>query len=357
MNSAASSRSNYWDIVKGLGIITIVLGHSCYFAVAFVYLFHLALFFFVSGYLYNEKKYGDAPFSFFSARLSGAWPRYVFYTSIFVLAHNFLIRQGLYAGAEPYNHTMMLTAICGNISFSSGEQVSGALWFIPVWLVASGMFAGTVWFGRYVSGLLGKPMLKLWLIAFANVGIGLVGVFLNMRKCGLPYNLQTSFLVVPFYFFAYLLRLFLPDFKKYLTWYGCIITAVLLWLINNKLHIFIELASMNIPGLWFYLISLIGIYFTLALGVIAEKFCWISRFLSFLGKYSFEIMAIHFAIFKLTDLLYSKLWLKTVPDNLAAFPVSFTHELWFFYLLGGTLIPACIGWALDRMIKGVTQRS
>ena len=59
MNPTTQSRSPYWDIVKGIGIIAIVLGHSCYFAVGFVYLFHLALFFFVSGYLYSEKKYGD----------------------------------------------------------------------------------------------------------------------------------------------------------------------------------------------------------------------------------------------------------------------------------------------------------
>ena len=28
----------------------------------FVYLFHVPLFFFISGYMYNEQKYGDAPY-------------------------------------------------------------------------------------------------------------------------------------------------------------------------------------------------------------------------------------------------------------------------------------------------------
>lgn len=50
MNTSIQSRSHYWDLVKGIGIIAIVLGHSCYFAAGFVYLFHLALFFFISGY-------------------------------------------------------------------------------------------------------------------------------------------------------------------------------------------------------------------------------------------------------------------------------------------------------------------
>ena len=54
MNTQKKARSLYWDIVKGWGIIAIVLGHTGYFAGAFVYLFHLALFFFITGYFYNE---------------------------------------------------------------------------------------------------------------------------------------------------------------------------------------------------------------------------------------------------------------------------------------------------------------
>lgn len=356
MKTLNSSRSNYWDIVKGLGIIAIVLGHSCYFIIAFVYLFHLAIFFFVSGYMYNEKKYGDTPFSYFGVRLAGTWPRYVFYSAIFVLTHNFFVKHGLYAGQELYNHTNILTAICNNVSFSMTESVQGALWFVPVWLVSSTMFAGTVWFGRFASDYLKKPEAKLLLIAFANVGMGLVGVFLNMRKCGIAYNLQTAFLVVPIYFFAYSLRLFLPDFKKYTTWYGCLITVAILYLINTKLHIYIELASMNIPGLWFYVISVIGIYFVLSLASVAERLKPLSALLTFLGQYSFEIMALHFAVFKLVDLFYARFILQTIPENLPAFPTSFTHELWFFYLLFGTLVPVCIGWCLNKVLKTVFPR-
>lgn len=351
MNSATPSRSNYWDVVKGLGIIAIVLGHSCHFIIAFVYLFHLALFFFVSGYLYNEKKYGDSPFLYFGVRLAGSWPRYVFYAAIFVLAHNFFIRQGLYANQEIYNHTMMLTAICNSMSLSNTEPVQGALWFIPVWLVSSGIFAGTVWFGRMLSHRFDKPELKLWLMALANLGIGLVGVFLNMRKCGISYNLQTALLVVPLYFFAYLIKNHLPDFKKYLTWYGCIITGLALYLINTKLYIFVELASMNIPGMWFFPISVIGIYFVLSLAALAEKLKGAAKLLSFLGRYSFEIMALHFAVFKIIDLLYARLWLKSIPPNLAAAPVSFTEELWIFYLFFGTLFPAAVGWVYEYVSK------
>ena len=107
MNTQKKARSLYWDIVKGWGIIAIVLGHTGYFAGAFVYLFHLALFFFITGYFYNETKYGDTPFLYFGSRLAGAWPRYMFYTLFFVLLHNFFVTHGLYAGQELYNQSFL----------------------------------------------------------------------------------------------------------------------------------------------------------------------------------------------------------------------------------------------------------
>ena len=39
----------YWDILKGIGALCIVIGHSNWNLGVYVYLFHLALFFFVSG--------------------------------------------------------------------------------------------------------------------------------------------------------------------------------------------------------------------------------------------------------------------------------------------------------------------
>ena len=168
MNTQKKARSLYWDIVKGWGIIAIVLGHTGYFAGAFVYLFHLALFFFITGYFYNETKYGDTPFLYFGSRLAGAWPRYMFYTLFFVLLHNFFVTHRLYAGQELYNHTRMLTAWMSSLSFNSPEQVQGALWFLPVWLVSSGLFAGCVWFGRAAARFARKDNVKLPVCAFAH---------------------------------------------------------------------------------------------------------------------------------------------------------------------------------------------
>ncbi len=351
MNNSQKPRSLYWDIVKGWGIIAIVLGHTGYFAGAFVYLFHLALFFFITGYLYNEKKYGDEPFRYFGSRLAGSWPRYMFYTLFFVLMHNFFVSAGMYGEQPLYNHTMMLTAWMSSLSFNCPEQVQGALWFVPVWLVSSGLFAGTVWFGRMAAGLYRNSSIKLWLSGAASFLLGAIGVFLNSRSCALPYNLQAALLVVPVYFMAWMMQQFLPGFRKYTILPGCLISAVLLHLVNSRLHIFIDLASMSIPGFLYYPISLLGIYFVLSLASVTERFFPLAKLLAFLGRHSFDIMAVHFTLFKLLDYGYARFILNAYPDNLSSFPVSFRYELGPFYLLTGLLVPAVIGWLLNRAVR------
>lgn len=349
MNVQDKSRSLYWDIIKGWGIIAIVLGHTGYFAGRFVYLFHLALFFFITGYFYNEKKYGDTPFIYFGLRLAGAWPKYMFYTLFFVLIHNFFVTHGLYENQELYNHTQMLSSWMKSLSFNSPEQIQGALWFVPVWLVSSGLFAGCVWLGRRISVLFRKESLKLPACAFACLVSGSIGVFMNMRSCSIPYQLQAALLVVPIYLFAWLMKQFIPTFRKYTAWYGCMISIAILILIIKKTGIYVDLASMCIPGFLFYPVSLIGIYFVLSLSDVTERIKPLAAVLAFLGRHSFDIMAIHFTIFKLIDLTYARFILKSVPETLSSFPVAFRYEMGPCYILIGLFVPAAIGFALDKI--------
>ncbi len=344
-----NARSLYWDIIKGWGIIAIVLGHTGYFAGRFVYLFHLALFFFITGYFYNEKKYGDTPFIYFGSRLSGAWPKYMLYTLFFVLIHNFFVTHGLYENQELYNHTKMLTSWMSSLSFSSPEPMQGALWFVPVWLVSSGLFSGCVWFGRRVSTFFGKEPFKLPACALASAVLGIIGVFMNMRNCSIPYQLQAALLVVPIYLFAWLIHQFLPNLRKYTTWYGCMLSTALLILIIKKTNIYVDLASMYIPGFLFYPVSLIGIYFVMSLSDITERVKPLAAVLAFLGQHSFDIMAIHFTLFKLIDLVYARFILKSIPETLSNFPVSFRYEMGPCYILIGLFVPAVIGFIIDSI--------
>ena len=52
-------RINWIDQAKGIGILLVVIGHMNIpqDLSKIIFSFHMPLFFFISGYLYNEKKY------------------------------------------------------------------------------------------------------------------------------------------------------------------------------------------------------------------------------------------------------------------------------------------------------------
>lgn len=59
-------REGYLDVAKGITLFLVVLGHLVSFrgtAYTWIFSFHMMLFFFVSGYEFNAKKYGDYRFS------------------------------------------------------------------------------------------------------------------------------------------------------------------------------------------------------------------------------------------------------------------------------------------------------
>ena len=96
--------SEYWNIVKGIGIILVVVAHLWLDMTRYLYIFHLPLFFFISGYLYNEDKYGDDPYLHLISRIKSSWSKYVIYFWILVLFHNVLVELKLeYLWTTPYS--------------------------------------------------------------------------------------------------------------------------------------------------------------------------------------------------------------------------------------------------------------
>ena len=73
----SKARNNNIDIIKGIAIILMVYGHTFGVARDFIYLFHMPVFIFVSGYCFKEKHLGQCDgvkFEALSAYLEILWP-------------------------------------------------------------------------------------------------------------------------------------------------------------------------------------------------------------------------------------------------------------------------------------------
>lgn len=120
------------DILKGIAILLIVYGHIIPGAVPFVTdwvsTFHIPLFFFVSGLLFNSIKYKDNLFRFFKNRAKGlAFPFLVF--SMIVALCYYCVIEDYYSfliGLITTGWGGVRTMVCSR-SYNGGNSILSAI--------------------------------------------------------------------------------------------------------------------------------------------------------------------------------------------------------------------------------------
>lgn len=338
----------FWDILKGIGIISIVLGHCCHVAAPYVYTYHLALFFFVSAYFYNEKKYVNAPFEYVGNLFKNNWTKYVFYSVVFVLIHNLCVTFNLYYGIEKYQSAgEMISAVAASFVFISSERFGGAMWFVLPNMVACTALAFGVCIsarcGYFVKGKQRNIVKCIVLVAFMFL------LMLAFHKNYMIFSAHNAFLMLPVCLEAYFVRK-LKDPLKYINVYVAVIFAAAIAVLVNRWGFRVELSANMYPGLfWLYVLSFMGIYVCGALSVIINKIPKVNKFIGFLGENSFAIMALHFLVIKMVDRIYCFAIGEKNPEIIGKWVCSYPDKLWWVYLIAGTVLPALAG----LVLKGV----
>lgn len=343
----------YWNIVKGIGILSIVIGHSFRQLVPLVYMYHLVIFFFLGGYFYNEEKYGDDPYKCLVSKLKSNWTKFFIYSIFFTLIHNILLKLGLIINVDYYHLSNFVSSIINTSLFFGTETLSGALWFVPVYIFATMIFELIIYISRIIVKKynIDNNYYKDLLIFNGSLLMGLIGCYLIHRNIYLMLHVQTSFLVIPLFFIGYLVKKYIENLNKYLNIIPFILSFMILLLVTYKTGYRVNLSD-NITGNYiiFYFISFIGIYFCLYLSKIILKISYLNNYFNMIGNYSFEVMAFHFLIIKLIDFIYSLKGImnNTISSNIyGKFPYAFEH-LGLVYVILGTTIPAFIFWLVNK---------
>ena len=374
-----TGRSLYWDIFKGLAIIMIVFGHTGHGG-AFVYLFHLELFFFVTGFLYNEMKYGDQPFTFLQKRIEGAWPRYTVYSIFLALTHNYMVKHGLMAPGTDVHYALpqMLTSLFHGMIFQSPELLAGPMWFVPVWILGAALFGGVVWLARCFG-----RMKDAIIVLCALLGMG-IGYYFIGQGIRLFYGFELSFFVLPLFAEGYFLRKYAGDFATKIRGplvLGLLVVSFIALKLFVKNGIWFDLSARSVHGAWFFVGTAIGTVFTLMLTLLIEKLTcglcdtsvasamrmgeadrsttWapmlqkirrsIGEALAYIGRHSFDVMAFHIFVFKMLDMFLRKLYFRNPAMDLSGYPSPLSEHYWMLYTLVPLAVSVLAGWALDRI--------
>lgn len=319
---------DYWNLVKGIGIICVVLGHVCIWAQNFIYTFHLQLFYFVTGYLYNENKYGDRPWLHTKRKFQTTWSVYVVLYIVVTLLHNVLLDLGLQPLAfTRYSWKDMLIQILLDCTGNGSELLLGPAYFLPVIVLASVIFGFIVFISRYIEKYTGKTYLKL-IFQGVVVVVCAVGAYpLVAHRIWTPAYVSFSLEVLPYLWFGYLLRNYIGDIRKYLN----PIIGLFCALITYKISLYhLVDFTLGIIYPYMHIAALFGIYMCLCLAEMFYHIRYVHEGVTFMGRNSMFIMLVHFPIVRLLDKAITLYIGDPTGELYNKIPVVF-EDLWPIY--------------------------
>lgn len=194
-NTLKHKRDAAMDILKGIGIILMVVGHSeCPELLGnLIYLFHMPLFFLASGYFLSLKSFDNR--TFLHNKVRTLYVPFVKWALVFLFLHNlfynFGIINGTYgAGDGTVSSYLTLSAIFKRIVLIflfmdvRGEFLLGAYWFMRALFVGYVMLFALMRTLNHISHD-SKRNLMISCAVFASLGC-LISIIQTCMK-GLPY--------------------------------------------------------------------------------------------------------------------------------------------------------------------------
>lgn len=330
-------KDNYISTAKAIGIILMVVGHaiSQNFAYRVIYMFHMPLFFFCSGYFYKVPTSLDGVGKFARKRIKGLYFPFVKWGVLFMMLHNLFCDWHLYNIPDTnyysisdhlYRFRSLLLTMTGQ------EQLLDPFWFLKELLLSS-MLICVVTF-----------VLRKYDFKYKDIAVWLLFIFLTVitkyYKFGLPiiWNVSIMFLSATFVYAGYMFRKIERD--HYYSYTGLILSIgtilLFVWVRNDYLDM-LWYTSYNV--LLYIPFALIGVYMIFAVSKLIERYS-VKRYLYYLGNHTMIILVLHLLVFKIGNL--TKIIIYGFPiEKLSDFKIIQENNdyFWIIYSLLGIIIP------------------
>lgn len=341
MHTASHNRA--LSIAKGIGIILMVIGHSgCpLYLHRFIYLFHMPLFFFVSGYLFKDR-YLESKTLFLKRKLKGLYWPFIKWELIFLACHSLFVYGHFYE--TDYSWQKYAEQTIRILTLGGGEQLLGGYWYL-IQALYSSLIALLVIYGlsKLSSRLTTQRIVLLnkltigggkFLLLLSIIVLLVAAYIYSLTRWDIPKLETKTFLATAFFLSGYLYSK-----EKHLFSYGkgilCLLPLLGCALIIDRTW------SIDIQGGWifpYYLLAMIGIIGTFHIAFAMRG--QLANILDFIGQHTLQILTFHFLAFKLVSIfkiyVYGYNW-----DMLFRFPVIAEKNdfFWWVYVLAGVGLP------------------
>jgi len=330
---------------KGIAIILMVLAHTDFseYGEKFIYLFHMPLFFFLSGYCFKDSYLTDFR-SFAVKRVKGAYWTYVKWGIVFLALHNVFFHLNLYSveyGEYQYVTRDFLTnAIYVIGSMTHAERLLGGYWFLHSYFIASFMLFLTVWICRNRNGWLIWALVIMLVVCtlVAKTGIH-VPLYVNIKE----------FMAVVFMIAGYLYK----RSEWHLEKYPVVVIPVCVILIAVGVALWPgDMTSVHYLKVVPYCITAVAgslMVLSLCYGLSGLRIC--EHSLTYIGDRTLGILTWHFLSFKLVSLIIVSIYCLPLP-RLGEFPIIAEYSRngwWLLYTIIGVTVPLLMGWLFSKI--------
>lgn len=343
----------YMNIAKGLGIIFVVMGHAFVPFYNFLYMFHMALFFFISGYFYKDK-YSSNPGLLIKKRLKTLYLPYIKYMIIFVLFHNIFMHFNLISPKIDYGTKMIymysikdyIANIIKVLRFGGGEPFAVAFWFFRSLFLVNIIFCLITFLITKLNIEYKSELMSISI--FILFAIGNLVNFLPNHKSYVITTIGTTLVALLIYYLGYLYKRYEKHIKIN------ILSMIFSFgiLIIDCFYGHIEMASNTYPSPAFFLLnSILGIYLIMGISKLLEHRKIVCKILSYIGENTIIIMALHILAFKIVNLIEINVYNYPVY-KLAESPVLIIkYGWWILYSVVGVVVPICIKYMTCKIAK------
>lgn len=369
------------DICKGIGVLLMVLGHAGMPNSTIIFRFHMALFFILSGFLFNRNKINDIRDlgKYIVKKIKTLYLPFVFWNGLIIVLNNFLINIGIYTDNPMFLNESGVVGDIGNwhgirkilsaneiinalkqvILFKGEQQLGGATWFLRV------MFGVNIlWvFMTFVAKLISKNSLVVEGIVHSFVALGLLALS-NMYQTkginGLAMQFETVASSYIMYYIGYCYKhwkqggeeLKRTDVMIFIFCVICLfccdrVCGLLGWNSNiNYYNDWTMYITSSISG--FFSIYFLAKYLSSIKNKVAEK---IVDIIAKVGEKSIYVLILHFLAFKFVTAIQLIIYHQPLY-RLASFPCFTTGGIWWIaYAFIGTVVPVIFGIGVERIKK------
>ena len=350
----------------------------------FIYLFHMAVFYIISGYLYSEKNSKNLKnlCCFICRKLKGLWFPFFICSAIFALLNNVFLRIDIYtdknavlnyvASDHVVIHSIMtsrqiLLAMCKCILFSNDSELGGAFWFLRDLFIISVCYCLFSFGIRKMYTIISRNKDNDRILAIINIAQLAIAIVLFIAGYYFSVNDIKTFGIgkvgscYSLFYIGHLLgssrvkNYFRRLNSKNWLWIIAVTFCCLLILnnigsislANNQYGNPVFLFACSICGwLWMY-----GIAHFICMEKEARSLQAGYRIVLYIGQHTLIIVLLHFLAFKLSNFI-SCSYYQYPAYCIAAFPTLCGNigAWWFLYTVIGVAVPILV-YALYARIK------